>query len=224
MNPIKKYLLAFLVGVVLTSSIWIALLNIRMDDKIWDEDASELLDYIINEWTGFQNGSDQFRAQLSARIEVPDARPGFIPDTVKILAQYVQSVYKIPKGVVIAQWILESSWGRNNLSVSNYFGHTWRAVVRYSSRKDLGYVMRPEKIPATIKGLATGKDVAFASYKNIAECFDTHGRYLSLSKIYRNARSAKSPEAFARELYKAGYATDPDYALKLITIMRRYKL
>jgi flagellum-specific peptidoglycan hydrolase FlgJ len=66
--------------------------------------------------------------------------------------------------------------------------------------------------------------VQFAEFKNIAECFDVHAKYLSSSRRYAKAFAVRSPEKFVKELAAAGYAQDPEYALKLITIMRRHYL
>jgi len=68
-----------------------------------------------------------------------------------------------------------------------------------------------------------GDSVRFANYSDINECFRTHGRYLSRLKRFSNAfANVSSPEEFAREIAKAGYATDPLYSIKLITIMKLY--
>lgn len=216
----KKFVLAFLLGIVFASAIWVAFIQISPDEKT---NGLQTLDYLIDEWTSQREdpSADTRQAQLSSHIELPDAHPGYFPDTVKALATTLQTKYGIPKGVTLAQWTLESSWGRNNMEASNYFGHTLLAVLRF--KKDTSFVVRREKISAG-SGLATGQAVRFASYKSIAECFDTHGLYLSQSARYRSAFAKKSPEAFARALSKAGYATDPDYGLKLVAIMRRYRL
>jgi len=50
-----------------------------------------------------------------------------------------------------------------------------------------------------------------------------HGKYLSRSERYKRAFRQTSPEGFAREMARR-YATDPDYGLKIIAIMRRYEL
>jgi len=217
----SKILLAFLLGIGIASAVWFALIQISPDE---DTIALRTLDFLIDEWTAQREDiADERKAQLSAHIELPDARPGFFPDTVKALAQRIQSQYKIPKGVTLAQWAIESSWGRNNLGCSNYFGHTLSAVLPYKGNSS--FVLRREKIRDTeARGFATGQVVRFASYKSISECFVTHGKYLSLSPRYASARLKKSPEAFALQLSSDGYATDPDYGLKLIAIMRRYKL
>jgi flagellum-specific peptidoglycan hydrolase FlgJ len=216
----RKFLLAFCLGLVVASAVWIALLQIAPREQV---NALQTLDYLIEEWTAErEEATDEARqAQVPARIELSNAHPGFFPDTVRALARRIQFLYRIPGGVTLAQWAIESSWGRNNLSASNYFGHSLAAVRQYMAQPR--FVMRREK--ALRNGvIVTGKLVAFASYANIAECFIVHGLYVSRSRRYEKALAQNSSERFALELSKAGYAEDPDYGLKLIAIMRRYNL
>ena len=216
----RKLLLAFFLGLTIASAVWIALLQIAPKEQV---NALQTLDYLIDEWTSQREeiNDDARQAQVLARIELPNARPGFFPDTVRALAHSIQTLYRIPEGVTLAQWVLESNWGRNNLAASNYFGHTLAAVRPYMAQPR--FVMRREK--AVLNGvIVTGKPVAFALYANIAECFIVHGLYISQSRRYEKARAESSAERFALALSKAGYAEDPDYGLKLIAIMRRYRL
>lgn len=218
----RKLLSSFLLGCLIGASVILALLELRPTSK--EREALRTLDFVINEWTADRT-SEIRPAQLPAHKEIPDARPGHVPDTVIALSKRLHSLYNIPTSITIAQWILESSWGRNNLGASNYFGHTLNAVLPF--KKDSAFVLRREKVPAppdTTPEFATGRPVRFASYTNIVECFDVHGQYLSRSKRYRSVFETASWEAFARGLSKAGYATDPEYALKLITIIKRYRL
>ncbi|MCA1648519.1 MAG: glucosaminidase domain-containing protein, partial [Chloroflexi bacterium] len=66
---------------------------------------------------------------------------------------------------------------------------------------------------------------AFRAYKTIAESFVDHGLFFVQNARYNAAMAAKSdPRQFAREVNRAGYATDPAYASKLIGLMDRYDL
>lgn len=213
----KKIFFAFAFGIILGGSIIYALALVEGRDQI---DALGTLDFLIEQWSFQREPVDTVHiAQL--RVELPDTRSGFFPDTVVSLAKQIELRYRIPKGVTLAQWALESNWGRSNLSASNYFGHTLPAVRRFMEKPES--VMRREKVMRA-GSIVDGRPVAFARYRTLAECFDVHGKYLSSSHRYRNAFKEISSERFARELSRAGYAEDPDYALKLITIMRRYKL
>ncbi|MBI2427487.1 MAG: glucosaminidase domain-containing protein, partial [Ignavibacteriales bacterium] len=103
-----------------------------------EQQSAELVDFVIAHWTDIDPYESMERidashnAQFTAKKELPQSRLGFFPDTVKILASIIDSKYKIPASVTLAQWALESSWGKNNLGVSNYFGHTFPATGRFT--------------------------------------------------------------------------------------------
>ena len=125
----------------------------------------------------------------------------------------------LPASVILAQAILESDWGRSLLARrnNNLFGIKAHSrtnpsnVAVFSTREYTGGGWRQEK-------------ARFASYENFEDCLDDYARLLSRAR-YATARAVTSnPEAFARELQRCGYATDPRYAHKLSLLVRRYRL
>jgi flagellar protein FlgJ len=68
----------------------------------------------------------------------------------------------------------------------------------------------------------------FRAYKNMADSFLDHGKFLTGNARYREAIAAyaksKDADEFARGLQKAGYATDPKYADMLISLMTKNDL
>lgn len=125
------------------------------------------------------------------------------------LALEVQDRYGIPYGVCLAQAALETGWGRY-VKGNNYFGIKGRgqdfATHEYVNGEKV-YVVD-----------------SFRAYKSMEDSFDDYGRFLSTQPRYADAFKTNSPEEFAKELQRAGYATDPEYANKLILIMRRWNL
>ena len=181
---------------------------------------STLIDTLITDWTdGNVRDPDVLTAALIVSNPLPDARRGYFPDTVRSLAKFIEKQYKVPVAITLAQFALESRFGLSALNDHNYFGHTFAAVKRYMTD--------PAALAAYDRNYENGKwirvRVRFARYNSVADCFMTHGKYLSGSSIYKKAFKAKTVEGFARELGKR-YAVDPDYAIKLITIIRRYHL
>lgn len=138
-------------------------------------------------------------------------------DSVAEDAVLSQRATGVPASVTLAQAILESGWGKSGLSAKyhNYFGI-----------KGTG--------PAGTVVLSTGehfngKDVVikdgFRVYHSAAESFEDHGRFFIENKRYAEAmRNAHDAERFAKEIHKAGYATDPNYSQKLISLIRKYNL
>ncbi|MFL5358016.1 glucosaminidase domain-containing protein [Archangium sp.] len=152
----------------------------------------------------------------NANTNLPRTGNAFI-DSVSADAVQSQLATGVPASVTLAQAILESGWGKSGLSkkYNNYFGIKGKG-------------------PAGTAVMSTGehfngKDVVikdgFRVYKTAAESFSDHGRFFIENKRYSEAmRHADDGERFAKEIHKAGYATDPNYSEKLIGLIRQYKL
>jgi flagellum-specific peptidoglycan hydrolase FlgJ len=220
MNASRYLIATFLIGIAAGIVLMYAYYAAQRSD---DERASNsLVDFIIAQWTGADSSIivQEQGAQIPASKELPAARAGFFPDTVRELAKMVEVQYNVPAAVILAQWALESKWGKNNLGVSNYFGHSYEATKQFVS--NARFVRRSDRV--SVNGvLHTGPKRKFAVYDNIAQCFDVHGKYLSQSRLYAAAFYTSNAEQFAKVI-ALHYAQDPDYSLKLITIMRRYGL
>jgi flagellum-specific peptidoglycan hydrolase FlgJ len=144
-------------------------------------------------------------------------------DTAAAAAQSSQRRYGVPASVVIAQTVLESGWGTSELARTsrNYFGMTCgpagRGPVAEGCRDGRDRVCTRKGCRATI--------LSFKVYRNMADSFADHGRVMSTNPRYSKAFAARSnPEKFAKRLARAGYATDPRYAQRLIKIIKKYKL
>jgi LysM repeat protein len=126
----------------------------------------------------------------------------------------------VPASVTIAQAILESYWGSSRLAreANNYFGI--KAQTRGGSAGSIWF-----DVWEVIGGRNVMQAQAFRAYTTIAESFVDHGRFFTENGRYGGAMAAKNDaRQFARELNRAGYATDPSYASKLIGLMDRYDL
>jgi mannosyl-glycoprotein endo-beta-N-acetylglucosaminidase/stage II sporulation protein P len=66
----------------------------------------------------------------------------------------------------------------------------------------------------------------FRAYATPLDCFKDRNNFLAKNPRYAKAGvfSAKTPEAQAQALQKAGYATDPNYATSLIDLIKNYGL
>lgn len=118
---------------------------------------------------------------------------------------------------LVAQAALETGWGRHVIrkadggSSFNLFGI-----------KAHGWSGESVKVP-TLEfrdGVAVKELASFRAYRSLDECFEDYARFLQGNPRYRDAlRVGEDPEAFARALQEAGYATDPEYADKISRIM-----
>ncbi len=136
----------------------------------------------------------------------------------KDIAIYEMEKYGIPASIKLAQGILESNSGRSDLATkaNNHFGikisGNWTG--QYFPKEDDEYDRNGNLIPSYFRVYASAR----ASYADHS-IFLQKPRYAELFKM-KNPNYKK----WAIGLQKAGYATNPSYAKKLIGIIERYKL
>ena len=121
---------------------------------------------------------------------------------------------------LVAQAALETGWGKSIIrqqdgtSSHNLFGikshNSWDGEsARVLTTEYQG-------------GKAVKEAASFRAYDSYAHSFEDYVSFLQSNGRYQNALSStENPEQFARELQKAGYATDPQYARKVTQIARQ---
>ena len=126
--------------------------------------------------------------------------------------------WDLPMEIMIAQSILESGWGRSPLSKqqNNYFG-----IKEDNKRKSSATYSTHEYI----NGRRVSIVADFKVYPTPSYCFSDRSQWFLTNKRYKNVLSDDMTyKEFAYILQIKGYATDPDYAEKLISIVKRYKI
>lgn len=127
----------------------------------------------------------------------------------------------VPASVTVAQAILESDWGRSQLSASanNYFGMKAMGTLGTD-----GVVWMPTSEYDDSGSLYQTVD-AFRAYKSLTDSMTDHDLLLASGSRYASAmRVRNDPRQFAQMLVVDGYSTDPAYADKIIALMDRYDL
>src|SRR3954451_16601751 len=140
--------------------------------------------------------------------EIPLTGDKFI-DSIRVAAIESQIETGVPASVTIAQATIESGRGQSGLTrqANNYFG--------IKGQGPAGHIIM--KTREVINGRSIMVDAPFRKYHNAAESFADHSRFFLENPRYRQAMLvADDAKQFAVEIQRAGYATDPDYAKKLI--------
>ena len=129
----------------------------------------------------------------------------------KAVAIHEMKLYGIPASITLAQGILESGSGKGRLArqANNHFGikcHDWTGPRIYHDDD------RAQE--------------CFRKYNDPSQSYRDHSLFLAKRKRYADLFKHKITDykAWARGLKKAGYATDPQYPKKLISLIERYKL
>jgi flagellum-specific peptidoglycan hydrolase FlgJ len=145
-------------------------------------------------------------------------------------AKKSQTATGVPASIIVAQAVLESGWGKSHMgSANNYFGIKAQMKNGKVDFGDIatGFVEKSTK-EFDKKGNAFFIIARFRAYASMADSFTDHGFFLKNGPRYQKAMKTyaqdKDASEFARGLQKAGYATDPDYAQKLISIMTKNEL
>lgn len=109
--------------------------------------------------------------------------------------------------LVAAQWALESAWGKSTSGTHNYFGLKGEGTKR--------------KTQEVINGKTVTITAGFIDFDNLGQCVQyLVDRWYKDFKQYKGVNNAPSVEAAAKELVKQSYATDPDYAEKLMRLVK----
>lgn len=142
-------------------------------------------------------------------------RQAYIADTEKLAIRVAKKRGLFPS-VVMAQSILESNWGRSQLSqeYNNYFGIK-------TVKKDDGIVFETEEY---VDGQSGRYMQNFKKYSSKKDSFEHYAKLLSTAKRYEKVKTAKDYKEAARYIKEGGYATDPAYADKIISVIEKYGL
>lgn len=120
--------------------------------------------------------------------------------------------YGIPASITMAQGILESDAGNSKLSLS--------------SNNHFGIKCKKHWTGAKVYHDDDAKGECFRAYPSVEASYQDHAEFLDSSPRYDSLFSYPSTDyrSWARGLKAAGYATAPDYAERLVTIIEKYKL
>jgi flagellar protein FlgJ len=125
----------------------------------------------------------------------------------------------IPPRVLLSQAALESGWGRREIRNADGTGsHNLFGIKAGSAWK--GKVVQVTTTEY-VDGVASKKVQTFRAYDSYGDAFRDYAHLLKHNPRYEKALAAAGdPDRFAHELQQAGYATDPNYAQKLLRLMR----
>jgi len=120
--------------------------------------------------------------------------------------------YHIPASITLAQGLLESGAGQSTLArkSNNHFG------IKCGS----------DWLGKTVRHNDDARGECFRAYKHPKQSYEDHSKFLAGRPRYASLFKLKITDykGWARGLKKAGYATDPRYAQRLIDIIELYDL
>lgn len=145
---------------------------------------------------------------------LPEARGDAYRDYIEqysSMAVEQQEAYGIPASITLAQGLLESAAGRSTLATkgNNHFG------IKCHKEWVGDTLLRSDDAP----------NECFRAYADASESFHDHSRFLKRKRYAPLfALDPGDYAGWAETLRACGYATDPNYAQRLVTIIERYAL
>lgn len=149
------------------------------------------------------------------------ARNAAFPKAIVHAAQASERVTGTPTCVTLAQWALESAWGRALSGANNPFGIKGNRLNG-----------KPVRTWEVVNGKNIMTTAYFRNFASMQAAFEYHGRMLANPLgYYRKARAFYHTQPSGKTNWRAYvksiapiYATDPAYASKIIGIIDRFHL
>jgi len=176
------------------------------------------------------NKVDQSFVKELAKHELPEVKP--VSDKTRFnspeeftnhILPYAEKAAKelgVSPLVLVSQAALETGWGnavtRHTDGSSSYNLFNIKADKRWDGEHVIKSTLEYNN------GLAKHEKAAFRSYDSYADSFDDYVDFLRTNSRYGDAlRHQGNDQSFISDIHKAGYATDPNYANKVIDILNR---
>jgi peptidoglycan hydrolase FlgJ len=147
-------------------------------------------------------------------------------DFVRQLQPYAEQAARelgVEPKVILAQAALETGWGKS--MVKNSDGSS--SFNLFNIKADKAWQGRQSQV-STLEfdqGVAKKVNAGFRTYGSFKESFQDYVQFIKNNPRYSDAlKQASHAGNYTRELQQAGYATDPNYADKIMSIYNGIKL
>lgn len=188
-----------------------------LEHQLGGKAAAAARSYAVGAATAPAVGSSETQATSAADdTNWQPKTPAEFVAAIKPHAERAAAELGVPTQAIVAQAALETGWGQhlprdaqgrtsfNLFGIKAQGGWTGDRVVQGTAEYENG---------------DWGRETAsFRRYQSLAESFDDYVRFLKNNPRYADALRADDVHGFARGLQSAGYATDPQYAEKLVRV------
>ncbi len=138
-----------------------------------------------------------------------------------IPAQVASKESGISHQLILAQAALESGWGQREIPTTNGKQSYNLFGIKAGSSWD-GPTTNITTTEYT-NGVAKKVQASFRVYGSYVEAIGDYVKLLTNNPRYAQVMAAATPEQAAHALQAAGYATDPNYADKLVSVIQKIK-
>ncbi len=140
-------------------------------------------------------------------------------ESMKPYAKKAAKALGIEPAILIAQAALETGWGKK--VIKNAQGSSNNLFNIKADRRWQGDKMSTQTLEF-YDNVAVTEKAAFRSYNSYEESFNDFVSFLKQNPRYKTVLSQNgNSEDFIRGIHKAGYATDPKYVEKVLSVKER---
>lgn len=129
----------------------------------------------------------------------------------------------VPPQLILGQAALESGWGKREIAMADG-GNSYNL---FGIKAGAGWHGKVAEVMTTEykNGVPSKQLEKFRAYSSYTEAFNDYAGMLSSNPRYAPVmQQSASPVGMAQALQKSGYATDPNYAEKLVSVMKQMNL
>jgi flagellar protein FlgJ len=162
-------------------------------------------------------------AEGQAPIKSNPSQPSHVRDFTDRLAPHAEEASRatgIPARFMLGQAALESGWGKHEIVGTD----GTRSYNLFGIKATAGWNGKVVEAVTTeyVNGVPQTKLEKFRAYDSYADSFRDYAKLLRSNPRYESVlANAQDISGFAQGLQKAGYATDPNYATKLMRIIKQ---
>lgn len=149
------------------------------------------------------------------------------------IAQEVEAITGIPAIAILAQAALESGWGEKKIG-NNFFGIKYKKgdsgyqkvlTTEYSSdpKKFDGQEIKSKDFDNESHKWKFKVYQYFADYPTELDGFLAHAKLLLSDRYIHALQYADDPVIYLKKIAESGYATDPNYSVKMAAMVQSIK-
>ena len=193
---------------------------IRSDGNLSSLNSNRVND--VNQAQAFALNSQSIRTKGATKDAMFDSPEQFV-ETLMPIAEKVAAQYGMDPKAIVSQAAVETGWGKFVIHTAD--GKSSHNLFGIKANKEWGGEQAVVDTLEFNNGVAQKQKAAFRAYSSIEEAVQDYGRFINSSPRYSNAvAQASDAKHYTKALQEAGYATDPEYADKIMAVYNSDRL
>lgn len=170
----------------------------------------------------FALNSRSIRSQSARKDAMFDSPEQFV-ESLMPMAERVAAKYGMDPKAIISQAAVETGWGK--FVIHSADGKSSHNLFGIKANKDWEGKQAVVDTLEFNNGVAQKQKAAFRAYDSVREAMEDYGQFITSQPRYSRAvEQASDARQYTQALQDAGYATDPEYADKIMSVYNSDRL